>query len=188
METPLVMHSVLRQPLFSPSTSFRVSDYRNGADDNFQEHFFPEFFGGGCFLFIVHLPLQDSTRTENEGREPIHKNTLKGILVDSAGTTRTGTDYGVFPPSITYECLSHTHTAEDGRTIQGLSTSSGFGPDESAVGGTRRTQSPQQAFFLVNARPGDRLYFFRDYAPYTALQYEAIRLAPDTMRFFVVEI
>jgi hypothetical protein len=195
METPYIMHSSLRD--INPSSSaqrggnqYLVGDYRSGTDDTgsfTNGHTFPAFAGTGVYLVIVHLRLIDSTRSEHSGREPQQINKLKGVLrgSDDTDVLRDGQPYGVWPAEIVHQCDDHVHTVSGSPSFQGIASSdTGAG----VIGGSRRWQVDQQAFFIVDARRGDRLFIYRDFVPYTALNYEIVRLAPALMRYGAIEI
>jgi hypothetical protein len=202
METPYIMHSSLRD--INPSSSaqrggnqYLVGDYRSVTDVNVasgsslplyeHQHTFPAFAGTGVYLVIVHLRLIDSTRSEHSGREPQQINKLKGVLrgSDDTDVLRDGQPYGVWPAEIVHQCDDHVHTVSGSPSFQGIASSdTGAG----VIGGSRRWQVDQQAFFIVDARRGDRLFIYRDFVPYTALNYEIVRLAPALMRYGAIEI
>lgn len=189
METPHIMHSSLRQVSLGGGNQYTVADYRSGTDvtGSFASHTFPAFVGTGVYLVVVRVPLIDSGRSENTDREPLQINKINAVLMGSDGTDviRDGQPYGAFPPEVKLECTDHTHTVSGAAPIVGISGADSF---PSIVGQSRRWQIDQQVFFIIDARRGDRLFVFRDYAPYTALTYEIIRLAPALMRYGSIEI
>jgi hypothetical protein len=211
METPYIMHSSLRD--INPSSSVQrggntyqiLYSYTNATGTAFETgtslpifqhgHAFPVFVGTGIYLVVVHFRLIDAAlRPLHAGVEPQQINKLKAVLMGSDGTdvTRDGLPYGTWPAEIIYECEDHVHTVPGSPSFQGIagvSTGSGFGGGiTTMVGNSRRWQEDQQAFFIVDARRGDRLFVYRDYLPYTELSYEIIRLAPALMRFGAIEI